>query len=162
MLNHVLLFAIPWTVAHQAPLSIGFPRQEYWSGLPFSSPGDLSDSGIEPTSPALAGRFFTNEPSGKPHLVLLLSSKSAVCLLVTQLPFSLLFPFLHSSSLHLSLPEITFHVCPRVHYVTLPLQGELRGLSLGHAGTSPLTELAYGSDGVPGPRSQSLTFFFRR
>ena len=49
----------PWTIAHQAPLSMGFPRQEYWSGLLFPSPGDLSDSGMEPASPALAGRFFT-------------------------------------------------------------------------------------------------------
>ena len=44
-----------------------FPRQEYWSGLPFPSPGDLPDPGIEPTSPALAGRFFTIEPPGMPH-----------------------------------------------------------------------------------------------
>ena len=56
-------FATPWTAAHQAPLSILFPRQEYWSGLPFLSPGHLSDPGIEPASPALAGRFFTAEPS---------------------------------------------------------------------------------------------------
>ena len=46
-------FATPWTVAHQAPLSMGFSRQEYWSGLPFPSPGDLPDSGIEPRSPTL-------------------------------------------------------------------------------------------------------------
>ena len=48
-----------WTVAHQAPLSKGFPRQEYWSGLPFPAPGDLPDPGIKPESPALAGGFFT-------------------------------------------------------------------------------------------------------
>ena len=52
-------------VASQAPLSMGFPRQEYWSGLPFWSPGDLSDPGIEPSTPALAGRFSTSEPPGK-------------------------------------------------------------------------------------------------
>ena len=46
-------FATPWTVAHQAPLSMGFPRQDYWSGLPFPSPGDLPNPGIEPVSPAL-------------------------------------------------------------------------------------------------------------
>ena len=54
--------AIPWTVACQAPLSMGFSKQEYWSGLPFPPPGDLSDQRIEPASlmsPALAGRFFT-------------------------------------------------------------------------------------------------------
>ena len=55
----------PWTVARQAPLSVGFPKQEYWSGLPFLSPVDILDPGIEPRSPALAGEFFTSEPSGK-------------------------------------------------------------------------------------------------
>ena len=57
----------PWTVAHKAPMSMGFPRQQYWNGLPFPSPEGLPDPGIEPTSPALAGRFFTTEPPGKPH-----------------------------------------------------------------------------------------------
>ena len=60
-----------WTVTHQTSLSIGFSRQEYWSGLPFSFPGDLSDPGTEPTflvSPALAGRFFTTVPPGKPGI----------------------------------------------------------------------------------------------
>ena len=65
-LSHIQLFAIPWTVACQAPLSMGFPRQEYWSGLSFPSPGDLPNSGIEPASPALADGFFTTEPPGKP------------------------------------------------------------------------------------------------
>ena len=58
-------FRIPWTVACQAPLSMGFPRQEYWSGLPFPPPGDLSDPGIKPLSPALVGGRFTTEPPGK-------------------------------------------------------------------------------------------------
>ena len=55
-----------WNVAHQAPLSMEFPRQESWSGLPFPSPEDLPDPGIKPMSPVLAGRFFTTEPPGKP------------------------------------------------------------------------------------------------
>ena len=59
-------FVTLWTVAYQAPMSMGFPRQEYWSGLPFSSPGDLPDPGIHPMSLAVAGRFFTVEPPGKP------------------------------------------------------------------------------------------------
>ena len=70
LLSQLQLFATPWTVAHQAPLSTGFSRQKYWSGLPFPSPGYLPDPGIEPTSlvsPALAGRFFITEPSGKPN-----------------------------------------------------------------------------------------------
>ena len=58
-------FVTPWTVACQAPLSMGFPRQEYWSGLPFPSPGDPPDSGIELVSPALASGFFTTESPGK-------------------------------------------------------------------------------------------------
>ena len=55
-----------FTAAHQAPLSTGFPRQEYWTGLPFPSPEDLPYPGMKPMSPALAGRFFTTEPPGKP------------------------------------------------------------------------------------------------
>ena len=56
--------ATPWTVAHQPPLFMGFPRREYWSELPFLPPGDLPDPGIEPASPAWAGRFLTTEPPG--------------------------------------------------------------------------------------------------
>ena len=61
----------PWTVAHQAPLSMGFPRQGYWSELPFPPPGDLTDIGSEPASlgsPALAGRFFTTDSGAKSHI----------------------------------------------------------------------------------------------
>ena len=56
---------MPWTIA-QVPLSMGIAPQEYWSGLPFPTPGDLPDPGIEPESPALASKFFTTEPPGKP------------------------------------------------------------------------------------------------
>ena len=55
-----------WTVAHQAPLSMGFSRQDYWSGLSFRSPGDLPDPGIEPGSPTLEADALTSEPPGKP------------------------------------------------------------------------------------------------
>ena len=55
----------PWTAPYQAPPSMGFSRQEYWSGVPFPPPGDLPDPGIEPVSPALVGEFFTSEPPGK-------------------------------------------------------------------------------------------------
>ena len=58
-LSRVQLLATPGTVAHQVPLSTGFPRQEYWNGLPFPSPRELPNQGIEPTSPALADGFFT-------------------------------------------------------------------------------------------------------
>ena len=72
MLSHfsrVWLFATLWTVAYQTPRSMGFPRQEYWSGLPYSPPGDLLHPRIEPESsatPALAGGLLTAEPPGKP------------------------------------------------------------------------------------------------
>ena len=67
LLSRVRLFATPWTVAYQAPPSMGFSRQEYWSGLLFPSPGDLPYPGIEPAAPALAGGFFTTESPGKPQ-----------------------------------------------------------------------------------------------
>ena len=66
-LSHVRLFATLWTVAHQAPPSMGFSRQEHWSGLPFPSPGDLPDPGIEHRSPALQADALTSEPPGKPQ-----------------------------------------------------------------------------------------------
>ena len=65
-LSRVRLFATPWTVAYQAPPSMGFSRQEYWSGLPFPSPGDLPDPGIEPGSAALQADALHSEPPGKP------------------------------------------------------------------------------------------------
>ena len=67
LLSRVWLFATPWTVAHQAPPSMGFSRQESWSGLPFPSPGNLPDPGIEPRSPALQADPLTSEPPGKPR-----------------------------------------------------------------------------------------------
>ena len=73
MLSCVQLFVTPWTVAHQAPLSMGFSRQEYWNGLPFPLPGDLPNPGIEPSSPvalALPNGCFTTEPLGKPRNVM--------------------------------------------------------------------------------------------
>ena len=85
MLSHsslVWFFATPWTIVCQAPLSMGFSRQEYWSGLPFPSPGDLQDLGTEPRSlesSALAGGFFTMEPPGK----------SSIIPTTAQFPFSL-------------------------------------------------------------------------
>ena len=70
LLSHVQLFGTPWTIAHQAPPSMGFSRQEYWSGLPFPSPGDLPDPGIEPKSPTLQADTLTSAPPGKPLLSL--------------------------------------------------------------------------------------------
>ena len=91
-LGHVALFATPWTAAHQAPLSKGFPRQGYWSGLPFPMPGDLPDPGIKPTShasPALAGSFPTTAPPVRHRFVLLNFSPSTTCSPCNFLQFGL-------------------------------------------------------------------------
>ena len=66
MLSRVQLSATPWTLADHAPLSMGFPRQEYWSGLPIPSPGDLPNPGIQPVSPAFQADSLPSEPPGKP------------------------------------------------------------------------------------------------
>ena len=66
-LSRVLLFPTPWTVAYHVPPSMGFSRLEYWSGLPFPSQGDLSDSEIKPRSPALEADALASEPPGKHH-----------------------------------------------------------------------------------------------
>ena len=83
MLCHIQLFVTPWTVAQQAPLSIGFTRQEYWSGLPFRSPVYVADLGIEPVSLALTGRFFTTEQFGKPRTYI----SQYICVSVYQFIF---------------------------------------------------------------------------
>ena len=104
-LNCVWLFATPWTVAYQAPPSLEFSRQKYWSGLLFSSPGDLPNSGIKPGSPSFQADALTSEPPGKPrtwkhfHLY-----KNKMCSLwiflktiISQhflIPSKLIFPFL--------------------------------------------------------------------
>ena len=69
LFSHLVIsdsFVIPWTAAHQAPLSMGFPWHDYYSRLPFPSPGHLPNPEIKPTSPTLAGGFFTTECPGKP------------------------------------------------------------------------------------------------
>ena len=72
--GHAVCFGTPWTVAHQVPLFMELSIQEYWSGLPFSPPGDLPELGIKPVSlvvsPAMAGCFFTSEPPGKPNPII--------------------------------------------------------------------------------------------
>ena len=70
VLSRVRVFVTKWTEVRQAPLSMGFSRQEHWSELPFLSPGDLPDPGIEPVAPALAGEFLITEPPGKQQLAI--------------------------------------------------------------------------------------------
>ena len=83
LLSRVQLFETPWTVAHQAPLSMGFPRQEYWSGLPCPPPGDLPNPGIYSAFPAMVDGFLTTEPPEKPHLIGL---RTKIEIMVTLLP----------------------------------------------------------------------------
>ena len=103
LLSHVWLFAIPWTVFYQLPLSMGFSRQEYWSGVPFPSPGDLPGPGTEPVSlmpPALASRFFTTSAASEappPH------TRTWLCLCFAQI--SLAF---HSMSIDLKQEATSF------------------------------------------------------
>ena len=78
-LSHVRLFATLWTVAHQAPPSTGFSRQEYWSGVPLPSPGDLPDPRIKPRSPAFQADALTSEPPGKPKVDHTLSALLLSC-----------------------------------------------------------------------------------
>ena len=87
LLSHVWLSATLWSVACQSSLSVGLPRQDYWSGLPFPSPGDPPDPGIEPTSPALAGGFFPLSHLGSPNLSIpscLLTCEGSAFLVKTQ------------------------------------------------------------------------------
>ena len=95
----------------QAPLSMRFPRQEYWSGFPFPSPGDLPNPGFKPKSPALAGEFFTAELPGKPNLIHTMNILGQVVLLQGESKFwrkiQLETPFDHISKPH-SLVSINF------------------------------------------------------
>ena len=79
-LSCVRLFVTPWTVAYKAPLSMGFSRQRYWSGLPFPSPADLPNPGIKPGSPTLQADTLPSEPPGKPQSGrIYLYSESNIC-----------------------------------------------------------------------------------
>ena len=79
-LSQLQLFATLWTVAHQAPLSMEFSRQDYWSGLPFPSPGKLPNPGTEPRSPALQANSLPSEPPGKPQAIVLSVLVAQSCL----------------------------------------------------------------------------------
>ena len=78
LFSHVQLFATPWTVAYQAPPSLGFSRQKYWSGFPFPSPGDLPNPGIKAGSPALQADTLLSEPPGKPLIIGLIIDREGI------------------------------------------------------------------------------------
>ena len=94
-LSHVRLIVTPWTVAYQAPPSMGFSRQEHRSGLPFPSPGDLPNSGIEPGSPTFQADALTSEPPGKPPKILNFWKSLRICKLIPSVswPKTLSFKF---------------------------------------------------------------------
>ena len=103
--SHVRLLATPWTVAHQAPLSMGFSRQEFWGGLPCPPPGDLPDPGMEtasPVAPALTGRLFSTESPGKPTFIYRRCWGSEI---ISQMSLQLIFwiYFGYSNSINLDL-----------------------------------------------------------
>ena len=116
-LSHVRLFATPWTVAYQAPPSVGFSRQEYWGGLPFPSPGDLPNPGIEPGSPALQADALPPEPPGKTAIckacqtaILLFWHFFSMGMVLIPISCTMSRTSIHSSSSTLSdlVPEIYF------------------------------------------------------
>ena len=78
LLNPVRLFVTPWSIAHQAPPSMGFPRQKYWSELPFPSPGDHQPRDRTQVS-CITGTFFTTEPPGKPCILIVMSNFYPLC-----------------------------------------------------------------------------------
>ena len=95
-LNHVRLFATPWTVVHQTSLSLGFSRQEYWSGLPFPSPEDILEPGIEPGSPSLQVDSLPSELPESPKFInTLLKSPLVASLALPNLTSIYLSHFLH-------------------------------------------------------------------
>ena len=90
-------FVTLWTIAHKAALSMGFPRQEHWCGLPFPSSGDLLDLGIEPASPALACGFFTPEAAGKSIPFIIIVKYWIYSLYCTIYPIAYLYIVVHTS-----------------------------------------------------------------
>ena len=108
-LSCVRLFVTPWTVAHQALASVGFSRQEYWSGLPFPSPEDLPDPGIEPRSPTLQADALLSEPPGKS--LILLEQKSNFSGM-TPLPAVGFIKTTNASTLNISILYSIVHILP--------------------------------------------------
>ena len=130
-LSRVRLFTTPWTVAYQPPPSMGFSRQDYWSGLPFPSPGDLPNPGIEPESPALqadcnAAEALTSQPPGKPRLIIVTNYKRLSVLNIVALKLVL---YLKASIIKMKLLSraeskrqrhifyIYSFLCPSAHHI---------------------------------------------
>ena len=123
VLSHVQLFLTPWTVAHLAPLSMGFSRQEYWSRFPFPPPGDLPDPGIEPASlasPALTGRFLTTSTTWEAQVEVLLRKKNSATRLNLDLQLQhQLFPESPVCQLALQILDLSTSTTARASFLTL-------------------------------------------
>ena len=107
-LSHVQLFVTPWTVAYQAPQSMEFPRQEYWSGLPFPSPGDLPNPGIEPRSRALQADALPSEPSKTKILGLSNQAEDSLSIRDECCPFS---ATVQPWMIHITSPSLSLLTC---------------------------------------------------
>ena len=142
VLSHVWLFVTPWAVAHKGPLSMEFSRQEYWSGLPFPSPGDLPDSGIKPMSPALAGGFFT---PGNPIYVY---SYICICLHICVCMSSILTYKPICSIFWSSSSRLASGRCTADHPV-VPLQSTFQSLLPSHLQRKTNTDILLGVWGWP-------------
>ena len=115
-LSHVWCFANPWTVTRQAPLSLGFSRQEYRSGLPLPSPGDLPDPGTEPGSPALQADSLPSEPAGKPWICIKQPYLKIHGHLLEQKPHW------HLSDSLFILCQLSVHLISKEHNFLIPLK----------------------------------------
>ena len=113
-LSHVQLFETPWTVAHQAPLSMGFPRQEHWTRLPFPSPGYLPDPGIEPRSPASQADSSPFEPPGNPCCLFI----QPLIKKILRLPCVMVFPQLKKKE-HLNIQDLLLRCLPVMRVVII-------------------------------------------
>ena len=144
-LSYVRLFVTPQTVARQALLSMGFSRQEYWSGLPFPSPGDLSDPGIEPGSPALQADALPSEPPGKSFTLNGGQKHLWTCCHLHRVlhDFGTSHPYLHCLLDWLSCIAVQMSRSPNPGSCPGPHTDILFSLSLGHAEPQYLQSLGY-------------------
>ena len=124
-------FCDPWTVAHQAPLSMGFSRQEYWSGLPFPSPGDLPNPGIKPRSPTLQADALTSAPLGKPLNIRIQVLTSKISREKRKPGWKKKGEEAREGGKRSGLTDISCHLQIPKHYGTFPGPPEKGGLELG-------------------------------
>ena len=121
MLSQVRLVVTPWTVAWKSPLSVEFPREEYWGGLPFPFPGGLPVSGIKPTFPLLVGTFFTMEPPEKLIFKAWKWVNFAVVCITEPVSTRRCWAFPHPRNSHVPFVNLATHPSPFQHQAAVPL-----------------------------------------